>query len=814
VEGLIPAEERHNLGQYFTNPDIVDLILAFSLKEENDLVFDPGCGAGTFLRRAYHWKKLQNSFLTHEDILPTLWGNDIDKFAVGLATINLAIADLRSAENYPRVIQKDFFAWQPGAVEISEQKRKVFLQGLGKENKETVIPKYFDAIVGNPPYTRQEEMDNLAGKGEEYKDNLIKAAVLDEGGRSYARLSKRAGLYAYFFVHGTKFLKQGGRFGFIVSNSWLDADYGKGLQEHFLKHYKIKAIIESKVERWFSEADINTCLVLLEKCEGENNGPKKEREENLVRFVTLKKPLSSFIPKASRIFEETVERKAVVEKFWQNIFSKTSVFENDDLRVFAKNQKELLEEGWDEEKKEYIGSKWEKFLRAPEIYFKILEKAKDKLIPLKEVADVRFGIKTGANEFFYLTEEEIKRREIEEEFWMHQDENGQWIPNYVIKSPKECRTITVKPEDLQYRVLLIHKDRDQLRGKRILDYIREGESQGYNERPTCASRKNWWDLGEIFPLGFLYPMIHNDRQAIFANLAEVFVDHNLFEVKPKNKEDFESLCLFCASSLSILFRELGGRVNLGEGALKTEGMDLERMPVINPLQLDARQKKLLHQWFIKNNNWEIKSIFTEVIEDENKEIKVEEKRRSLDLIIMKDILDLEEDEITFVYREVLRLVKNRLNRAESTDRKNITPQGIDLKLLAKTIIDKVGTGKLGKFYQNKVLGCEILKKVVFPDFEIVPKINQTLMGFRLEGGKEGLDFESEEEAEYCLVFWQAGYREVELVDRETIKKILPELKKIIDEVKEIILYYTEGVLDNKVIGQVEHLVWQEVSKIG
>jgi hypothetical protein len=48
-------------------------------------------------------------------------------------------------------------------------------------------------------------------------------------------------------------------------------------------------------------------------------------------------------------------------------------------------------------------------LRAPEIFFKILEKGKGKLVPLKEVAEVRFGIKTGANEFFYLTEEEIKR---------------------------------------------------------------------------------------------------------------------------------------------------------------------------------------------------------------------------------------------------------------------------------------------------------------------------------------------------------------------------------------------------------------------
>lgn len=52
-ERLIPAEERHILGQYFTSADVVDLILSFCLKGEKDVVLDPSCGAGTFLVRSY-----------------------------------------------------------------------------------------------------------------------------------------------------------------------------------------------------------------------------------------------------------------------------------------------------------------------------------------------------------------------------------------------------------------------------------------------------------------------------------------------------------------------------------------------------------------------------------------------------------------------------------------------------------------------------------------------------------------------------------------------------------------------------------------
>jgi len=103
-ERLIPESERHNLGQYFTDPDIVDLILQFCIKNEKDKVFDPSCGAGTFLVRAYQYKKLMNQTLTHEKILDTIWGNDIAKFPAHLSIINLAINNLSVEKNYPKIM--------------------------------------------------------------------------------------------------------------------------------------------------------------------------------------------------------------------------------------------------------------------------------------------------------------------------------------------------------------------------------------------------------------------------------------------------------------------------------------------------------------------------------------------------------------------------------------------------------------------------------------------------------------------------------------------------------------------------------------
>jgi hypothetical protein len=93
----------------FTNADVVDLILKFCLNHEDDKLLDPACGAGTFLVRAYQHKKLMNQYKGHEEILKTLWGDDIAKFPATLSIINLAINDLEVSHNYPNILCEDFF---------------------------------------------------------------------------------------------------------------------------------------------------------------------------------------------------------------------------------------------------------------------------------------------------------------------------------------------------------------------------------------------------------------------------------------------------------------------------------------------------------------------------------------------------------------------------------------------------------------------------------------------------------------------------------------------------------------------------------
>jgi len=176
---------------------------------------------------------------------------------------------------------------------------------------------------------------------------------------------------------------------FISSNSWLDVGYGKGLQEILLKYVPIIAIYDNQVKRSFKHADVNTIIALfkapLKKEWGDN------LKGNVIKFVNFKKPFEQILYSDIFIELEKINKRTTIDVY----------------QVHPTTQYELYEDGL--EKKEdqlisfYGGNKWGgKYLRAPDIYWKILEKGKGKLVRLGDIAEVRFGIKTGANEFFYV----------------------------------------------------------------------------------------------------------------------------------------------------------------------------------------------------------------------------------------------------------------------------------------------------------------------------------------------------------------------------------------------------------------------------
>jgi hypothetical protein len=86
----------------------------------------------------------------------------------------------------------------------------------------------FDAIVGNPPYVRQE----MLGNDKEYFQ------------RKYEVYAGTADLYVYFFEKAHKLLRDGGLFGMICSNKFMRANYGKSLRDYLSNKTQLIQIID------------------------------------------------------------------------------------------------------------------------------------------------------------------------------------------------------------------------------------------------------------------------------------------------------------------------------------------------------------------------------------------------------------------------------------------------------------------------------------------------------------------------------------------------------------------------------------------
>lgn len=446
-------------------------------------------------------------------------------------------------------------------------------------------------------------------------------------------------------------LNEHGAFCFITSNSWLDVGYGKDLQEFLVTHGRVKMIIDNQVKRSFASADVNTAIALL-GAPKRNAGVPPARPP-MARFVLFKVPFHEILsPVIFEEIESATERKTTPE-----------------YRVFPIDQKTLFDQGCDvpeEEEREtghgrgqdaraplikvarYIGNKWGgKYLRAPDIYWTILEKGKGKLIRLGDVAEVRRGFTTGANEFFYLDEARIAEWGIEDEFLRP-----------VIKSPRECKRILIDPKDLKFKIFMCHKTKPELCGTAALEYIQWGESRGFHERPSCRTRARWWDVGERRLPPIISPSSVSEMLRTFENTS-VYADKRLYELYPEaaRKQD---VILATNAITSSLFLELGSRTGLGEGLL-----DLTVYELADCLIVLAPDTEATDVCLSKMKQRDILGLKAEIAHPD---------RWKLDGIVF-DYLGLSVGEREAVYEAVVNLVEARLKKAESLRTKEPKRQG-------------------------------------------------------------------------------------------------------------------------------------------
>lgn len=524
-EGVIPPERRRQMGEYYTPPAICDLITRLTITDTGDTVLDPACGSGGFLVSAYHRIRdlLPAPAGSHERILSQLGGVEINRFPAHLTTINLAIQDLSSYTHEVDIEIADFFN-----VVQNQRFERERASAEGGETETGLIPQNgeYDAVVANPPYIRQENIDD--------KDHVRNHLQSREINADY--ISRRSDIYTYFITHGTEFLVDGGDLGFIVSDRWLDTKYGEDLQQFLLEHYEIRAVI--KFERQvFDDALVDSSVLILRK---QSEGGK--RDANVTKFIQVKSELD--VDDIASLVEDDVEADQMMS--------------TEEYRLVTRRQSSLYQE-----------KKWNLFFIAPPIYFEIT--ASPDVIELDDVADVKYGLKTGANAFFcghpeewdelgilqYTTPFLRKIGQTGNRIRLSEENANEWrvldVHNLVEKAIETTDEFTENTSD---SVIRWFEDHDH---EALAEYIHWGKDEGYHERATLASRNVWFDLGELNPppiFGMVFTW--SEHRAVW-NEIDAMADNQFHGITPIEGVGAKVLCGILNSRVVWLMSELLSR---------------------------------------------------------------------------------------------------------------------------------------------------------------------------------------------------------------------------------------------------------------
>jgi hypothetical protein len=356
-------------------------------------------------------------------------------------------------------------------------------------------------------------------------------------------------------------------------------------------------------------------------------------------------------------------------------------------------QKELYWSALEEKggQKKYRGGKWGgKYLRAPDIFFTILEKGKGKLVRLGDIAEVRRGFTTGANDFFYLE----PTGQPAPEGLVHVRNGAGWAglieAEYLrpmLFSLKECPGIRIDPRNFRYLVFLCRRTKSELRRLghiHALGYIGWGESQTTRSgdwlpnAPSLRGRQLWYALPEQRPVDFISNRFVGERFLFVEGSDDPVCDVffvGYFDRRRVGPDPRIGLALL-NSTLTVLVADVLGRKTYGIGVVYLYGPEVSGLLLPDPAYLTRDHREALLQAFDQMCQRHILGIFEElgfpkpnrdysnIHPDDVSLDKVLPDRRALDEVVF-EALGLTEEEQLAVYRAVVELVKARLVKARS-----------------------------------------------------------------------------------------------------------------------------------------------------
>ncbi len=403
----------------------------------------------------------------------------------------------------------------------------------------------FSAIVANPPYIRHHRI-SLATK------EKLKRLSLESTGKV---LDGRAGLHIYFLIRSLTLLEDGGRLAFIMPADTCEGKFADDLWNWISRNYCLDAVVTFAPQASpFPNVDTNP----------------------LVFFIRNDKPTGKFT------WAKCCKSETDAFKLW--VRSGFSVNSPNIFKSFVRDLTEGLQTG---------------FSRPP------MTEKPSKYV-LGDFVQVVRGVATGANDFFFLTDEKVEALGIPKTYFVQAVGRTRDISTEEVTQ----ETLAVLREKGRPTLLLsLSSDPFENYPESLKKYLLHGEKLGLPQRPLISQRKPWYktEIRRVPPFLFAYLGRRNIR--FIRNTAQIIPLTGFLCVYPKSeeKEFVERLWKILNHPDTIGNLALIGK-SYGNGAIKVEPRALEKLPIPDnlikefglPIQMRLFEQKETYKVSTKN----------------------------------------------------------------------------------------------------------------------------------------------------------------------------------------------------------------------
>lgn len=257
---------------------------------------------------------------------------------------------------------------------------------------------------------------------------------------------------------------------------------------------------------------------------------------------------------------------------------------------------------------------------------------------LSDLADVKFGTKTGNNTYFYFEDkDEYENLGIDDQFVtpilkhispteyieLH-EEDPHW---YVLDLREEVDEIldgaNKSPMQQRTDVEIVLDEFENHGWDDLIQYLEYGKEQGVHEGPSVSnSGRVWFDIGELPRPQLILPKEYwRDARTLY-NETEMPLDQRNYEVDVQEDIDIDPYVLLGIMNSSIfpLFREIEGRVEQGQGMNRNELTvgEAKRMHVPDPRTFSGDERdeivRVMTEWMDAERSASVDEI--ELFQDE------------------------------------------------------------------------------------------------------------------------------------------------------------------------------------------------------